>query len=56
MAKGAHITMWAIITAWSSPDRPTRERNASIASPMITTGMVGGSRASAMYTGLPKKW
>ena len=55
MANGEHMTMWQIMTAYSSPDRPIRDKNASIARPRITTGMVGGSSANAMYTDLPKK-
>ena len=47
MAKGAHITTWAMMTEWISPDRLTFDRKASIARPRMTTGMVGGSSASA---------
>ena len=47
MAKGAHITTWAMMTEWMAPDRLMLDRNASMARPRMTTGIVGGSSASA---------
>ena len=47
MAKGAHITTWAMMTEWIAPERPMLARKASMARPRMTTGIVGGSSASA---------
>ena len=48
IAKGAHITTWAMITEWTPPDRPTRWRETPAwRSPRMTTGIVGGSNARA---------
>src|SRR6185312_9704420 len=47
MAKGAHITTWAMMTEWIWPERLTFDRKASMARPRMSTGMVGGSSASA---------
>ena len=46
IANGEQSTTWATMIEWSCPEIPIRERRASIASPMMTRGMVGGRSAS----------
>ena len=55
IAKGEQSTTWATMIEWSCPDMPIRDSRASIASPMMTSGMVGGRRASPRYAPFPKK-
>ena len=47
MANGVQSTTWATMMETGRPDRPTWDSQASMASPMITSGMVGGSSARA---------
>ena len=47
MAKGVQSTTWAMMMEIGRPDKPTCDSQASMASPMMTSGIVGGSRARA---------
>ena len=47
MANGAVRTVWAAMIDHTSPDAPMRENQASMASAMMISGMVGGSKISA---------
>ena len=47
MAKGVQSTTWAMTMEACRPDMPMRDSHASMASPMMTSGMVGGRRARA---------
>ncbi len=47
MAKGAVSTECAMMIDQSWPERPSFESHASIASAMMISGIVGGSRISA---------
>ena len=55
MANGAVSTVWAMMMDQICPEAPILENQASMASAMMISGMVGGSRASARYALLKRK-
>ena len=55
MAKGAQSTVWAMMMEMVMPEALNIESQPSMASAMMMSGMVGGSRASTRKAFLPKK-